>query len=247
MAWPPRSLGLVYSSLFRHYGTRIFRVSEAMERLALGGRLRVYLHRLCGLGWAHPFRVAGRGSYRLLDPELCILQAAGVLRPVPARRLGEYTRLVTLFSQRLVEELEGLLGLVVYGSVARGSPRPNSDVDVIVVLEDRTSLRRAFDQMVDVEGRPPISAEISFLAEHGLDTHISLLPLSESRFRAHPPILLDVAEDGLVIVDRAGVEAELHRIRNRLGELGAKRVFIGEDDWYWDLIPKYSPGVEVEV
>ena len=51
-----------------------------------------------------------------------------------------------------------------------------------------------------------------------------------------------MVEDARVLYDRNGFFAnELTRLRSKLTQLGAKRVWKG-NVWYWDLKPDYRPG-----
>jgi hypothetical protein len=43
------------------------------------------------------------------------------------------------------------------------------------------------------------------------------------------------------------LERTLTRLKARLSELNAGRVFIGEDSWYWDLKPDYKFGEVMEL
>lgn len=63
-----------------------------------------------------------------------------------------------------------------------------------------------------------------------------------------PTLLLDLTEDGIVLYDEESfLERTLTRLKARLSELNAKRVFIGEDSWYWDLKPDYKFGEVIEL
>lgn len=63
----------------------------------------------------------------------------------------------------------------------------------------------------------------------------------------HPPILLDVVEEGVTIYDKDGfLERELSKLKDRLKELGAKRVK-GKHGWYWVLKPDIRFGEVLRV
>jgi hypothetical protein len=84
-----------------------------------------------------------------------------------------------------------IVGMVLYGSVARGTMTPNSDIDVLVVLSADTPLRRSLYNLVD---------EIT-----GIDPKVSValvhLPVSSG-----PPggLWLEVARDGRILHDPSG-------------------------------------------
>lgn len=61
------------------------------------------------------------------------------------------------------------------------------------------------------------------------------------------PLFLDMVEDAELLYDRGGFfQGVLQRLRRRLKELGAKRVFRGTR-WYWVLKPDIKPGEVFEL
>ena len=61
------------------------------------------------------------------------------------------------------------------------------------------------------------------------------------------PLLFDMVEDARILTDRDGyLEAVLGRLRYRLRELGARRIWRG-NAWFWDLKPDYKPGEIFEI
>jgi hypothetical protein len=56
-----------------------------------------------------------------------------------------------------------------------------------------------------------------------------------------------MVEDARMLYDRGGyLSKRLEQLKNRLDELGAKRVRRG-NAWYWDLKPDYKPGEIIEL
>ena len=56
-----------------------------------------------------------------------------------------------------------------------------------------------------------------------------------------------MVEDAKMLFDRRHFfEGVLERLRKRLKELGAKRIWQG-NAWYWDLKPDYKPGDIIEL
>jgi hypothetical protein len=61
------------------------------------------------------------------------------------------------------------------------------------------------------------------------------------------PLFLDMVDDARVLYDRDGFFARrLERLRTRLNELGARRIWRGKV-WYWDLKPDDQPGEVFEL
>jgi len=85
---------------------------------------------------------------------------------------------------------ERLKNVVLYGSWARGDAHPESDIDLIVVLDEVHSRRGELERMNEV------------LWRHSLqnDTVVTELPISEAEFRdSDEPILVRARAEGLVV------------------------------------------------
>jgi predicted nucleotidyltransferase len=139
-----------------------------------------------------------------------------------------------------------LVSVVLYGSVARGTMRHDSDVDLLIVARDlpagRLNRVKEFEAVEDAVGE-----ELSRAASRGIHTSVSPVVKTPEEVTAGSPLFLDMVEDARVLYDRQGFFAQrLARLRNRLSELGAKRVWKG-NAWYWDLKPDYRPGEVFEL
>lgn len=146
-------------------------------------------------------------------------------------RLRETCR--TFYGQRLV-------CLVVFGSVGRGTPRPDSDVDLLVVADPLPDGRiprvREFEE---VERSVTVNPSV------GRAHRLSPIFKTPAEVRRGSPLFLDMLDDGRLLYDRDGFFAkELAALRERLDKLGAKRIWKG-DAWYWDLKPDFKPGDEI--
>ncbi len=134
-----------------------------------------------------------------------------------------------------------LVSLAVFGSVGRGTPRPDSDIDLLIVADDlpRGRVARVRDfarveaDMADGLGR---------MRSEGVTTVLSPVLKTPSEVAQGSPLFLDMLEDARVLVDReAFLEQAFERIRARLAILGARRIWRG-NAWFWDLKPDYRPG-----
>ena len=69
--------------------------------------------------------------------------------PVLSIPQAEFHQPVQVFLQRLQDELDELVGVVLFGSVARGEADRTSDIDLLVIVdEDRTAARRTVQSVV---------------------------------------------------------------------------------------------------
>jgi hypothetical protein len=80
------------------------------------------------------------------------------------------------------------------------------------------------------------------LQAEGVSTYISVVIKSPEEAQMGSPLFLDMTEDARILFDEEGFfAAVLERLRKRLKELGARRVWKG-NVWYWELKPDYKPG-----
>jgi hypothetical protein len=84
-------------------------------------------------------------------------------------------------------------------------------------------------------------------ASQGVTTSLSPVFKSLEELQAGSPLFLDMVEDARILYDKDGVfERRIARLRHRLTQLGAKRIWKG-NAWYWDLKPDYRPGEVFEL
>jgi hypothetical protein len=139
-----------------------------------------------------------------------------------------------------------LISLVVYGSVGRGNPGPDSDVDLLVVADPLPHGRIArVDEFHSV--KKSLACRLQKLAGLGIHTYLSPVFKTPAEVHMGSLLFLDMIDDGRVLFDRAGFWADfLEVFKARLQKLGARKIRDG-DRWYWDLKPDYRPGEVFEI
>ena len=139
-----------------------------------------------------------------------------------------------------------LAAVAVYGSVGRGTPRFDSDVDLLIVADGLPDGR--FPRVEDFNAvEESLSPRLRAVRAAGLRPELS--PIFKTRAELHrgTPLLLDMTEDARILFDPERCLAEtLERLRGRLRKLGAKRIWRG-NAWYWDLKPDYKWGDTIEL
>jgi len=125
--------------------------------------------------------------------------------------------------------------------MGRGTQRPDSDLDVLIVADGLPKGRIA-----RVEDFAPVEASLASLLlegrRAGFTTECSPIFKTAEELLAGSPLLLDMVDDARILYDRDGFMARaLDRLRERLARLGARRIWRG-NAWFWDLKPDYQPG-----
>jgi uncharacterized protein len=153
--------------------------------------------------------------------------------------------------QRLLKEIRSFYGrrlvsVVIFGSVARETYRYNSDIDILIVAEDlpkgRMKRVKEFSQVED-----QVDPFLESLQKEGIDTYISPVFKTPGEVESGSPLFLDMVEDACILYDENDFfRRRLDRLRKRLKELGAKRIWRGST-WHWVLKPDYKPGEVIEL
>lgn len=151
--------------------------------------------------------------------------------------LERYDRLVS----RLGDELRAhygarLVAVAVFGSVGRGTPRADSDVDVLIVARDLPRGRLArVEEFLPVEDRLTAERRVSEATAEPVD--ISPVFKTPEEVQRGSPLFLDLVDDARLVHDPAGfLGAYLDGLRERLRALGARRIWRG-NVWHWELKP----------
>lgn len=141
---------------------------------------------------------------------------------------------------------ERLVGLVLFGSVALGTMRADSDVDLLVVAEPLPEWR--MDRTVEWDGVERLCAPtLERARRRGVDTRLAPMFRTPDELALGGFIIYDIAFDGVILYDfDARIESYFAEVRDRLDARGAVRAsFRGMP--YWVLKPDVRPGEVVEI
>lgn len=129
---------------------------------------------------------------------------------------------------------ERLVSVVLFGSRARGTAKPESDVDLLVIVRGLPVNRpKRYDEL------RPIAREVS----EAFAAALSLIALTPEEAATVKPYYLGLLSGYVLILDRGRFfDGVLGRLQARLAELGARR-YVDKDGYeYWDLKPDWKPG-----
>jgi predicted nucleotidyltransferase len=161
------------------------------------------------------------------------------------RLVAPYGNLLDELIDCLLKAWNGnLVSVVVFGSVARGVPRADSDIDLLVVCKEfplgrlgRQSLFMEVERLLNLEP----------LYSKGYYPSFSPILKTVEEARRLSPVYLDMVDDAFVLYDVGGFfKSVLDKLREALRKLGARRVVVGSR-WYWDLKPEFKYGDEIVI
>lgn len=141
---------------------------------------------------------------------------------------------------------DDLISVVLYGSVARGDNRNDSDVDLLIIIKNLpkdSMLKRIRLFETKVEDK----LNLDEFWKNGY--YISLSPILKTPEEAEKisPLYLDMVYDAIILYDKNQFFTKiLQKLKERLKELGAERVRIGKK-WYWVLKKDSKFGDTVEL
>jgi len=166
---------------------------------------------------------------------------------------GNFQSLYLGLAETYLKELRAVFGERLYsaclfGSVARGTATPESDIDLLVVVADLPRDVGSRHRMMNkARMRTMGTHAYKELRSKGRSTTISEIYLTPEEVKGHPPILLDVAFDGIILHDKEDFLGKvLQEIKDRLRVLSARKVET-KKGWYWVLRPDAKIGEEVRI
>jgi len=144
---------------------------------------------------------------------------------------------------------EDLVSIVLFGSVARGEETDESDADLLIVSRSfPESLTDRMDRLTKILIELEKTQQHKKMREKGINTWIQFHPLRTEEAKLHRPIYLDMVEDGIIIYDKEGfIKKILSSLKRNLEKMGARRIFLKDGSWYWDLKPDIRKGEIIEV
>lgn len=133
---------------------------------------------------------------------------------------------------------ERLVSIVIFGSFARDRATLESDIDILLIIKGlhKRKMKRIDEFIENIEDKL-----------EDMPHYISPVIKTPEEVLQGSPLFFDMVYESIILYDRDGFFKDiLDRLRDRLKELGSKRVFRG-NRWYWVLKPDYKPGDVIEI
>jgi len=158
-----------------------------------------------------------------------------------------YKDFLRVFVEMLKENAKGgLLSVVLYGSVAKGRAKPSSDIDLLILYrKSENNLNEIYPEIV-IKARE--TKEYEELIKEGIFVEISPYLVTVEELKENPLILLDIIDEGIVLYDKdESFKYLMEKFREKIKELGSRKVFLPDGSYYWELKPDWRPGEVVEI
>jgi predicted nucleotidyltransferase len=137
-----------------------------------------------------------------------------------------------------------LISLCVFGSVAAGTMRPDSDIDLLVVCDSLPHGRMARVREFEAVDRL-CDGLLKQATKQGVTTTFSPHIKIPDEVRQGSPVFLDMTESVMILFDQERfLEDYLEGLKERMFRLGARKVMFG-GGYYWLLKPDLKPGEEI--
>lgn len=142
---------------------------------------------------------------------------------------------------------ENLVSVAIFGSWARGTATPESDIDLLVIAEELPPSRgKRLDQFERIEAATE-EIRLHIWGSSSVASSLSPVIKTTEEFKAGSPLYLDMTEWCEILFDRdAFLASSLVRLRKRMKELGTRRCS-AKGGYYWEYKPSLKPGEVVEL
>lgn len=161
----------------------------------------------------------------------------------------EYVKLIEEYCSAIKNHFqERLISICVFGSVARGEAKPDSDIDVLVVAKSLPmDIGMRIKETNYIHEHLKKSEAYIFLRKSNLAGLVSDIFFAPEEIERHPPILLDIIYDGIILYDKNSfLSNALRTLKERLEAQKARKVKT-EKGHFWILKPDIASGEVVEI
>ncbi|MDG6027961.1 MAG: nucleotidyltransferase domain-containing protein [Candidatus Brocadia sp.] len=156
----------------------------------------------------------------------------------------EYQTLLKDFIQILKKRFkEDIISVVLFGSVARGNAKKESDIDLCLIIKNLPKSRFQRNRL--------LSSPLADLREmhsykelrmKGYFPDISPILYTPEERQDTKPIFLDMVEDGEILLDNGTFRDKRNDIKKRMSKLNSRKVMCEDGTWYWELKPGMKLG-----
>lgn len=138
---------------------------------------------------------------------------------------------------------ENLVSVVLFGSVARGTAKKESDIDLCLVIKNLPKSRFQRNSLLTrilstLQNMPSYRA----LRRAGYYPGLSPILYTPEEIQETKPVFLDMVEDGEILLDDGTFRNKLRDLKEKMTALRSRRVMREDGTWYWVLKPGMKLG-----
>ncbi len=131
---------------------------------------------------------------------------------------------------------DNLVSLAVFGSFARGEPKLNSDIDILIILERKEGIGKEIQRFQEHIERVVEEGLQELYEIHGINMEISPFILSYEDAKYFNPIYLDMVEHSIIIFDRDNfLKRILEKMREKMDQF---QKYEAGTTYIWDMTRK---------
>jgi len=161
----------------------------------------------------------------------------------------EYIKLIEEYCSGIKNHFQGrLISICLFGSVARGEAKPDSDIDILIVVKSiPKDIGMRIKETNHIHEDLKKSEAYLTLRRSNMSGLISDIFFTPEEIERHPPILLDIIDDGILLYDKnCFLSNELKIMNERLNAYNAHKIKT-EKGHFWILKPDIIYGEVVEI
>jgi len=139
-----------------------------------------------------------------------------------------------------------IISCALFGSVARGEAKPYSDIDLLIICKKRNlnSTGKFTKILFELEK----TKEYKKLLSMGLHPDPYPIFVTPEELSKNPLILLDILDHGIILYDKTNfLKQKLQGFKEKLKQLGARKITFEDGSWAWDLKPDWKIGEVIEI
>ena len=152
----------------------------------------------------------------------------------------------------LIEEFIGLLrdhfsndliSVALFGSVAQGTAKKDSDIDLCIIVKELPESRyQRYKIIAPLLQRLRESTSYNLLYEKGYYPEISTVLFTVNEIEHTASIFLDMVDGAEILIDDGTFVRKLNVLKERLNQLGSKKIYLDDGTYYWLLKPDIKFG-----